>query len=438
MTIPAFEWHGNRTQWGDHNVYYRDEGDPIDGEWDLPDLLDNVAETEALVIPHHTGYVIGQRGKDWDVFDPELMPVTEVYSSHGSSEAVGGPVGMAANRDMGPRTSGGTFRDALERGHRMGAIASNDGPGFPGTWGKGLTGLWTSELTREGVWEALQARRTYGVTGDRVRLWWTLDGHPMGSEVSEDVDYRASVEVDCPRPLNRIEVVHDGAVVAVHDHRLEDHDGADGGDDRYRALVEFGWGPSPEYGDFDDVECRWSGTIRADGGELMRAHPRFTGFGGRYELEWGRGLDFELRTSRADETGLLPEGQADRSRQGFVVEVGGDDETDIVVDLTNRDPITVPLRVARTESTVVPFLAESWDRLSSTFGLDRAAVDNPDVAYHNARKVRVSRAHPRAACRASVAFEDLPKREETDYYYVRVSQRNGQYAWSSPVWVGDE
>ncbi|MFB6219409.1 MAG: DUF3604 domain-containing protein, partial [Halobacteriaceae archaeon] len=30
VTFPGYEWHGDRTRWGDHNVLYRSEGGPLD------------------------------------------------------------------------------------------------------------------------------------------------------------------------------------------------------------------------------------------------------------------------------------------------------------------------------------------------------------------------------------------------------------------------
>jgi len=431
VTFPAHEWHGNRAQWGDHNVYYREEGYPIDASWDLPNLLANMRSREALVLPHHTGYVVGNRGKDWDCFDSDLMPVSEIYSSHGSNESVDSAVAMDANRSMGPRTTGSTYQDALDRGHRIGVIASNDGPGFPGTWGKGIAGIWAPDLSRESIWEALQERRTYGVTGDRIRLWWTLNGRPMGSEIQSVTEPEASVEVDCPRPLDRVELVHNGEVAAVHSHQEYEHDGDS---DRYRLLVEFGWGPTPEYGDFDDVECEWSGAIQATGGELMRVSPRFTGFGQRYSVE-DDGVEFGLRTTRDSSSSVLPEGQADTSKQGFVIEVEGDDDTEIDIELDGVDPIETSLAEARSESKVVAFLDESWERLAERFDLERDDVENPDLVYHNARKVRVSRAAPRTACRATITFDGLPVTDGLDYYYVRAAQVDGQFAWTSPIWV---
>ncbi|MFC5278071.1 DUF3604 domain-containing protein [Halorubrum rubrum] len=432
VTFPAYEWNGNRTRWGDHNVYYREEGYPLDCAWELPTLLENMGDRDAFVLPHHTAYEVGNRGKVWDVHDPDLSPVTEVYSSHGSSESIDSPVSMEMNRDMGPRTHGGTFQDALDRGHRIGAVASNDGPGLPGTWGNGVAGLWATELTRDGIWEALEARRTIGTTGDRISLWWSLDGHPLGSEVREPVSRNATVDVDCPRALDRVEIVHDGDVVETYLH----DDPADQSPERYRMLIEFGWGPSPEYGDFESLEASWSGSVRATGGRLTAVQPRFKGFGQEYVFTDGE-CRFDLVTSREDVDGMLPELDADRSIQGFIVEIDGDVNTDIEIALDDRDALVVSLGDVFEDDTLFSFTEESQRRLESTFELSAEDVHNPDVVYHNARKVRCSRAVPRSACTATVTFDDLPATDGDDYYYVRAAQQDGQFAWASPIWVTD-
>lgn len=432
VTFPAYEWNGNRDRWGDHNVYYRDEGYPLDQTLDLPALLENMSDRDALVLPHHTAYEIGNRGKDWDVYDEDLSPLTEVYSSHGSSESIDSPVPMDANPDMGPRTAGGTFVDGLDRGHRVGAIASNDGPGLPGTWGKGVAGVWATELTREAVWEALRERRTYGVTGDRIRLWWSMDGHPLGSRVTDAAERRATVDVDCPLPLDRVELLHDGAVERTYTHRDAT---APEESNRYRLLVEFGWGPTPEYGDFDETTFEWAGTISATDGEVTAVEPRFRGFGQEYAFRDGD-CEFDVVTSRDDHSHLLPEGDADRTTQGFVLEVDGDDETDVVVELDD-ERLVVPLERARETDHLFAFEAESRDRLAAEFELGDEEIDNGDVVYHNARKVRVGRAHHESRCRATVEFEDLPAGPGEDYYYVRAAQTNGQYAWASPIWLAE-
>lgn len=431
VTFPGFEWHGNRTRWGDYNVLYREEGYPLEPVRELPDLYEAIRGRPALAIPHHTGYEPGNRGADWAVHDPDLSPVVEVYSSHGSSEGIETPVAMDGNEDMGPRTSGGTWQDALARGHRIGALASNDGPGFPGSWGNGIAGVWATDLTREAVWDAIQARRTYGVTGDRIRLWWEIDGAEMGSVVST-TDPTGRVLVSCPRPLARVELVHDGRTVETYAH----HPG--GGrdkDDVYAILVEFGWGPNEDYGDFDDVTCKWRGTLCVEGGNLRGVTPQFRGFGQWYEVVDDE-CRFRLTTSREgpSET-LLPEGNQPTSRQGLILTCTGDGDALVRIDLKDRDPVRVQLSDARERAHLFAFTDESRSRLEEDFGLRPDDLENPDVVYHNARKVKVHAASPRSDRTAEVVFRDLPTAGTWNYYYVRAAQVNGQYAWSSPVWV---
>jgi hypothetical protein len=438
VTFPAYEWHGNRTRWGDHNVLFPETGHEIRPAESLPDLYEYVAEAEGLALPHHTGYEVGNRGADWDVFDPDLSPVMEVYSSHGSSEGVGTAVAMEANTSMGPRTSGGTLRDALDRGHRIGVLASNDGPGLPGEWGKGVAGVWAEDLTREGVWSALRERRTYGVTGDRIRLWWAVDGAPMGADLADrsgSDPLSGTVVVDCPRALDRVELVTGDGVAATYAHRDRNRDGDGSAEaDRYRVLIEFGWGPTREYGDFADTRLNWSGEVTATEGSVEVVSPRFVGPGQRYARD-GDAVEFDLVTARDDDAeSILPEGGGIGDRQGLVVEVRDGADADLVVDLDDGPRHAVPMDAARERAHLFTHTDESMDRIRRDFDLERSAIENPDPIFHNAGKVKVHPAHPVADCRATVDFE-VPRGDATDYAYVRASQVDGQYAWSSPVWV---
>jgi hypothetical protein len=44
--------------------------------------------------------------------------------------------------------------------------------------------VWARALTREAIFEALRARRTFGTTGARLDLWMTVNGAPQGSEIT--------------------------------------------------------------------------------------------------------------------------------------------------------------------------------------------------------------------------------------------------------------
>jgi hypothetical protein len=63
-------------------------------------------------------------------------------------------------------------------GHRLGIIASPDHGG-----GLGLAGVWARNLSREALFEALYARRTFGTTGAKMDLFVTVAGAPQGSEI---------------------------------------------------------------------------------------------------------------------------------------------------------------------------------------------------------------------------------------------------------------
>jgi hypothetical protein len=50
-------------------------------------------------------------------------------------------------------------------------------------------------------------------------------------------------------------------------------------------------------------------------------------------------------------------------------------------------------------------------------------------------KAKVHRAVPEDGYTASLAYDDDEPLSSNTHYRVRVEQRNGQRAWSSPIWV---
>src|SRR5207253_2579544 len=105
--------------------------------------------------------------------DPALEPLVEIYSDWGRFEWL--------------------LEDALRGGYRVGVVANSDGhkgrpgashPGASqfGAYG-GLTCVLADALTREAVFEALKARRCYGVTAaQRIHVELAVNGLPMGAE----------------------------------------------------------------------------------------------------------------------------------------------------------------------------------------------------------------------------------------------------------------
>jgi hypothetical protein len=184
VTLLGYEWtnwiHGHR-----HVLYFEDRGEllsSVDPRYDTPGALwAALRGRPALTFAHHSAG--GPIATNWEIPpDPELEPVTEIASVHGSSEAVDSP------RVIHDPVRDNFVLQALERGYRLGFVGSGDGhDGHPGlvqlgsAETGGLAGILCEEATRACVEEALRARRVYATNGPRIVLEVTLDGLPMGS-----------------------------------------------------------------------------------------------------------------------------------------------------------------------------------------------------------------------------------------------------------------
>jgi hypothetical protein len=215
----GFEWtswlHGHR-----HVLYFDGKAEvlsSLDPRYEDPALLWKALEgRSAVTIAHHSAG--GPVSTNWDFAPPpELEPVTEVVSVHGSSEASDAPGTIYA------AVPGNFVRDALGRGLRFGFIGSGDShDGHPGlahlaSPGGGLAAIFSEETTRAGVLRALRARRTYATNGPRIWLRTWLDGNEMGSltSPSEAPDQELRFAIAAPGPVERVDVIRSGEIVSV-------------------------------------------------------------------------------------------------------------------------------------------------------------------------------------------------------------------------------
>ncbi len=188
VTFLGFEW----TNWvyGHRNVYYRDGDGPvfrsIDPQSDTPQEIWSILESlEAMTIAHHVGG--GPVATDWSVAPSYLKEwLVEISSIHGSSEYYGGEAAI-----YNPK-KGAFVRDSHARGYKLGIMASGDThDGHPGQRSVGaavggIVGVYSSELTREAVWEAFRKRQVYGTSGPKIILNFRVADSPMGSELTWD------------------------------------------------------------------------------------------------------------------------------------------------------------------------------------------------------------------------------------------------------------
>lgn len=264
-TIKAYEW--TSYFFGHRNVFFAaDEADPPLFAHNYPadtepydeqqpgKLIAKLAEHRYLAIPHSTAWPTKSVVYHWGPGDareddrygaPEEWPeqrVLELYSTHGASEYFDNETAVDKghpeaptksglvrallnyNIQQAPADSGNFAQDALGHGWRFGFVGSSDDhylSHLDQAYKYGLAAVYADELTRDGVWNGLWARETYAVTGERILLRFTADGHPMGSTVPVGRPVRFHAEIHGTGPLDKAELAcFDGYAWSVR-HTLE-------------------------------------------------------------------------------------------------------------------------------------------------------------------------------------------------------------------------
>ncbi len=217
VTLLGYEWtnwvHGHR-----HVLFFGSGGQilsSIDPEFDTPpELWAALRHQDALTFAHHSAG--GPVATNWDFPpDPELEPVTEIVSVHGSSEAADSP------QPIYSAVAGNFVRDVLDRGFILGFVGSGDShDGHPGlahiaSGIGGVAAILADELTREGVRDALKARRVYATNGPRIVVRFAVGGHPMGSLIDRpSSSEQAFISINGTAPIERVDLIRSGEVVA--------------------------------------------------------------------------------------------------------------------------------------------------------------------------------------------------------------------------------
>ena len=252
-TLNAYEW--TSYAYGHRNVYFLDDDPPLIrcvsygvspsaevgiSPAELWSLLDE-AGVKAITIPHHPS--ITQFPIDWNYFNSKYDRLLEIVSIWGVFEYYGNPFYCMESDNM-PRFFA---VDALERGYKMGFIGGGDSHDcypaskfrpviisnmgtkmfmnslstgymryFHNSLGAGFAGLYATENSREGVFEALNSRRAYAVVGAKIRLEFILMDHLMGEELTLE-DPREPIEVyakaEGEERIDTLEIIKNGRVI---------------------------------------------------------------------------------------------------------------------------------------------------------------------------------------------------------------------------------
>ena len=415
VTFPGFEWHSNK--YGDHNIYFRQSCEQILYAPTLDELRKKLRELksqgiDAMVVPHHIAYKAGYRGIDWSYFSPEFSPVVEILSMHGLGESDQAPIPYLL--PMGPRDGRSTMHTGLKMGKVFGVIGSTDHhSAWPGSYGHGRAGIWADTLTRDGLWQAIQARRTYAMTGDRIQLAFSVDGAPMGSNLSIQNGrlkntgvHRINLEIRSPSRIDYAEVLYRNRV--IQRFTPPDLEAVDWTNPVW-VRIEVGWGEN-----FKPVN--WQSSIIINGGELIGVEPHFRG----QEIVAHQGEEeIEIPTSSFN--------WVNRTQVDFATQTWG--------NLTGSTSSTQGVSLCIKGTPKTKLLSEingrhfdaSLEELSqgSRTGYVGGFV-SPAFSFH------------KLISRNEYMLEGELEHTTTEgqgWYTARVIQKNGQGAWSSPVWV---
>ena len=155
-------------------------------------------------------------GTDWRYNEQRAERLVEIYQGNRDSyEYLGAPRSATAERivvggyitsgDMRPK---GFVWNALEKGYRMGFIASSDHRSTHMSY----AAAYARDRSYGGIWDSLYARRTYAAT-DNIIVDFQSGGHAMGEEFSASEPPRFDIRVIGTSRIRQIDLVKDNSFV---------------------------------------------------------------------------------------------------------------------------------------------------------------------------------------------------------------------------------
>ena len=271
VTLLGYEWSGTRSGGGDYNIYYAGDAGTIHrsshaGIDDLADVADDRfpisalwetfrGRSDVMSVAH-----MGGRACNLDFFDPEFVHLAEIHSHHGTFEwfaeellARGFCVGFIGGSDDHTGRQGLVYPN-----RRSNNVVTFDVKG-------GLMGLYARELTREAVWEAMRARRTYATNGERIYLKTASGEALMGGQIEAQSSPTIRVEVHGTAPLLDVELKR--GTKTIHRHPVN---APDAGGRARRIRVQWS-GVTQKSG--RDKKVVWRGGIALDKGAMLAHTP---------------------------------------------------------------------------------------------------------------------------------------------------------------------
>lgn len=269
--------------------------------------------------------------------------------------------------------------------------------------------VYAEELTREAVWDAFLKRRTYAVTGDKIKAQFSVNGAAIGETISGTGKREIEYKVETCDFLSKIEVLKNESVI----HCLTNSEAPPDlkGQVRAKIRIEWGWGKK-------ENEVRWDGELSISSGQLLSVETCFSG------------LPILAPQDRDVKEESLPHKlvSADERECAWYSHTTG--------NVTMKHQTTQAIIV----EVEMPLEASIHFNVNGNHYEHKLAALLEGSRSHFIRgllteAVRIHRAVPIDCYTFSGEFADDASGDDIDYYRLRVSQKNNQWAWLTPIWV---
>ncbi len=223
--VPLFAYERSHGKTADHNVISLRPDMLRPHTYPVPEFWKEL-DDDTITIPHQP-----IRRDTWAYQDDRLRPLVEIFQGC---------------RDLSIEKH---VHEGLGLGYHLGFIASSDHMSTSASY----AGVWAEAPTRESIFRAMQARRTFGATTN-IRLVVRTENQWMGERLAPDGPVELLLEAEAPATIKTIEMVVDGRV----------HESIDGGEQHVRLTREL----SPDAGAYvyfhlttTDGDETWSSPI---------------------------------------------------------------------------------------------------------------------------------------------------------------------------------
>ena len=221
----GFEWTSTQNKelhnYGHYNVLYKDTGKLYrihDRSYDnLEKMWADLDYNSSVTIPHHPSDSV--HAMDWNYFNENFVPLVEIYQVRGSYEydyCEFNPIDYG--RDITPNNS---IQYGLNKGYHFGFTSGGEHEGV------GLTGIFSKDLTRESVFEAIKARRVYGTTSMKIYLSYFANDVFMGGEVyTNSNEFNIKGKIESTSEIDYIKLITNQGeldMTACYNHKTQNY-----------------------------------------------------------------------------------------------------------------------------------------------------------------------------------------------------------------------